>query len=70
VSPNLKTTRCSVSRFDLFDWSSGGYAFVYAVEDVDTGKMYALKRMMCQDEMAVKLADKEIRLMVCTNAFG
>ncbi len=42
----------------------GGYAFVYSVEDVDSpGQLYALKRLICQDEQAVKVAEKEIRLM-------
>lgn len=41
----------------------GGYAFVYRAEDINTGKAYALKRMVCQTEESKEIAKKEIKVM-------
>jgi len=41
----------------------GGYAYVYTCEDCETGEMYALKRMLGQDEDSKQLAEKEITVM-------
>lgn len=40
----------------------GGFAFVYRCED-EHGNGYALKRILCQDEASVKIAEKEIRVL-------
>uniref|UniRef100_A0A7S2VU50 non-specific serine/threonine protein kinase n=1 Tax=Norrisiella sphaerica TaxID=552664 RepID=A0A7S2VU50_9EUKA len=41
----------------------GGYAFVYLVEDVDTGREYALKKMIAGDKEAQEIAKMEIKIM-------
>ena len=41
----------------------GGYAFVYKAEDMETGAIFALKRMLMQDEENIGLADLEIDIM-------
>ena len=48
--------------------AEGGYAFVYKAEDVETGQILALKRMLIQDEENIGLADTEIDIMVRTAA--
>jgi serine/threonine protein kinase len=33
----------------------GGFGYVYLVKDKPTGKKYALKRVLCQDEQALQV---------------
>lgn len=40
----------------------GGFAFVYRCED-EQGREFALKRILCQDEASVKIAEKELRIL-------
>ena len=41
----------------------GGYAFIYAARDVNSGKTYALKRFLVHEESKVSEVVQEIRLM-------
>jgi len=41
----------------------GGYAFVYLVEDVNTGRKYALKKMMAADGEQKAVAKTEVNIM-------
>ncbi|GAB5359191.1 hypothetical protein AAMO2058_000523400 [Amorphochlora amoebiformis] len=41
----------------------GGYAFVYLVEDVNTGRQYAMKRMLAADKEAKQIAMMEVKMM-------
>ncbi len=45
--------------------AEGGYAYVYLVKDVgSSGELLALKKMLCQDEDRLKLAMREVELLV------
>jgi serine/threonine protein kinase len=41
----------------------GGYSFVYRVEDINNGKLFALKKMMAQTAEQRGIAEKEITVM-------
>mmetsp|Transcript_2659 Transcript_2659/g.5091 ORF Transcript_2659/g.5091 Transcript_2659/m.5091 type:complete len:702 (+) Transcript_2659:136-2241(+) len=41
----------------------GGYAFVYLVEDVNSGRRYAMKRMLAADSEAKAVAKTEVKIM-------
>mmetsp|Transcript_32623 Transcript_32623/g.79367 ORF Transcript_32623/g.79367 Transcript_32623/m.79367 type:complete len:714 (+) Transcript_32623:219-2360(+) len=41
----------------------GGYAFVYLVEDINSGRQYALKKMLAGDAEAKEVAKMEVRIM-------
>ena len=41
----------------------GGYSFVYLAKDVNTGREYALKKMLCQSSEQLELAKNEIDVM-------
>jgi len=41
----------------------GGYAFVYLVEDINSGRKYAMKRMLAADAEARAVAQTEIKVM-------
>ena len=43
--------------------AEGGFAFVYRAEEVETGAIFALKRMLIQDEENLGLAETEIDIM-------
>ena len=43
--------------------AEGGFAFVYKAEDVETGQLFALKRMLIQDDENLGLAETEIEIM-------
>ena len=43
--------------------AEGGFAFVYKAEDVETGQVFALKRMLIQDDENLGLAETEIDIM-------
>jgi serine/threonine protein kinase len=43
--------------------AEGGYAFVYTAEEVNTGQLFALKRMLIQDDETMKCAQMEIQIM-------
>mmetsp|Transcript_41798 Transcript_41798/g.67883 ORF Transcript_41798/g.67883 Transcript_41798/m.67883 type:complete len:737 (-) Transcript_41798:167-2377(-) len=47
----------------LKELGSGGYAFVYLVEDIHTGKKYALKKMTAGDSETKQVAKMEIKIM-------
>ena len=46
----------------LYMWLFSGYAFVYLVQDVPTGRLYALKKIRCPpgDQDAVADAMREV----------
>jgi serine/threonine protein kinase len=44
----------------------GGFAFVYSVTDMMTGEVFALKRVLAQDQENKELAQKEIDILVRT----
>jgi len=52
----------------------GGYAFIWRVRDVSTGKHYALKKLLCQNQDAIDSAKKEVSvlkdLIDCENVVG
>jgi len=41
----------------------GGFAYVYSVQDVNSGEAFAMKRMLCQDRESCDIAEKEITMM-------
>jgi AP2-associated kinase len=43
--------------------SQGGYAYVFQVRDVATGELFALKKMICQNNERLKTARNEINIL-------
>lgn len=43
--------------------SEGGYAYVFKVVDINTNKEYALKKILCQDQERLSMAQREIEIM-------
>jgi cyclin G-associated kinase len=47
----------------------GGFAFVFAVEEVGSGKSFALKRLLASDEESRALAEQEVHVMVSLSSY-
>lgn len=47
---------------------AGGFAYVFLVQDAQSGVYYALKRLIVPDKERMKVTQQEIDIMVCANA--
>ena len=65
VPPTLDINGQTYRITKLLD--EGGYSFVFTVRDVDSGKEYALKRLLIQEEEMMKVAMNEIKVMEQVN---
>jgi AP2-associated kinase len=44
--------------------AEGGYGYVWKAQDVNTQRYYAVKKMICQNEEKLQVAQNEMETMV------